>query len=235
MIELIASWTYRNRVSVIAVAVFAVCALLAYHIHTSADNFARAYRDYAVLANTSDLGAIVPGAANNPVRVQINDVLTQVLANKMTDRERLALSEEGVNLLTYSENQIDAISPKLDATDASAKNMAASTDFITSVFAKGLPEKIIALTKARSGAISDIRAYSYRADFDTKKIFEHIVSEKGALPYSYVQELNSDIPAEEEQFNSRQNRYNDLQNTVSEIKDDFSEFASRFSIKNAGE
>jgi|GEM_PF-1617368 len=235
MLDSFLSWFARNRLSIAVVVVFAALALLAYHIHISTDRFAQKYRDYAVLANVSDIGADVPGAQNNPVRMQINDALTQVLANKMTDAQRLALAQHGLELLTFSNKQIDAISPKLDAADASAKEMAASVDFVTSTFAKGLPQKIINEAKERSAAIKDIRAYSYRANADTIRIFEHIVDDKGALPNSYIAELNSSIPAEEQNFNDRQNRYYDLQNIGDEIKLDFADFAKRFSIKNTGE
>lgn len=235
MLESILIVLYRNRLSVIAVGIFTALALFAHHVHASTDRFAQAYRDYAVVANTSDLGALVPGAANNPVRMQINDVLTQVLANKMSNAQRLELAKHGLDLLTYSKGQIDAISPKLDAADASAKEMAASIDFVTSIFANGLPEKIVVLAKDRSAAISDIRAYSYRADFETEKIFQHIVGDNGALPDSYITELNNDIPTAEADFNSRQNRYYDLQNIAGEIGQDFADFSKRFAIKNTGE
>src|SRR5690349_20077640 len=134
MLDSFLSWFSRNSLSIAVVVVFAALALLAYHIHISTDRFAQKYRDYAVLANVSDIGADVPGAQNNPVRMQINDTLTQVLADKMTDAERLALARHGLELLTFSNKQIDAISPKLDAADASAKEMAASVDFVTSTF-----------------------------------------------------------------------------------------------------
>jgi len=235
MLDAVVSWFERNRLSIVVVGIFAALALFAYHIHVSTDKFAQAYRDYAVAANISDLGALVPGAANNPVRMQINDILTQVLANKMSDAQRLALSKQGLNLLTYSKNQIDAMTPKSDASDAAEKKMEDSTDFITSTFSNGLPQKIITLAKERHAAISDIRAYSYRADADTQRIFEHIVNDNGALPDSYIQELNNDEPAEEAQFSDRQNRYYDLQNISGEIQQGFADFSKRFSIKNSGE
>jgi hypothetical protein len=224
-----------EKISVTAIAIFVVLVLLAWHIRVSTDRFAQAYRNYAVVANISDIGALVPGAANNPVRLQINDALNRALADKMGDQQRLDLAKKGLNLMQYSKGQIDAITPKLDATDASEKDMASSVDFVTSIFANGLPQKIIALSKERAGAISDIRAYSYRADFETQKIFEHIIGDNGALPSSYVEELNSEIPAAEQDFNSRQNRYYDLQNISDEIDQNFAEFAKRFSIKNTGE
>ncbi len=229
------SWIKGYRLSLITVGVFAVLALAGFHIRDSTDRFARAYREYAVVANLADTSAFIPGAVNNPVRIQVNTILTQVLADKMIDARRLELSKQGLDILTYSQKQIDAINAKLDASDAAVAEMNASADFVSDMFSKGLPDKIVGLARERHDAISDIRAYSYRADAATQKIFEHLIMSKGVLSNAYVTELNNEIPAEEGNFNKRTNRYNDLQDIGNEIQQDFTEFSKRFSIPKSSE
>ena len=228
-------WIFDNGLSVIAGAIFVACAFLAYDIHTATDNFAHVYRDYAVVAGSSDTAAYVPSAENNPIRSEMNTVLANILQGKLTPAERLALAKRGLELLAISVKQIDAINARLDATNAAAERMNASSDFVSNLFSKGLPQKIVALAHDRSNAISDIRAYSYRADFDTQRIFQHIVETKGVLSDTYVAELNNNIPAEEEAFNLRTNRYTDLQDIGSEIQRDFADFSKRFSTQTPGE
>ena len=169
--------------------------------------------------------------STNSIRKELNNLLIQVLGKEMPNAERLALAKRGLELLVGSDAQVAAMTPKKDDTDTAIVRMEVSAGFISNMFSKGLPKKIVALAKDRSAAISDIRAYSYRADFETRKIFQHVVDEKGALPSSYVNELNNLVPAKEEEFNQRTNRYSDLQVLADEIDQTFADFAKRFQIK----
>jgi hypothetical protein len=161
----------------------------------------------------------------------MNTDLIQILSKKMTNAERLSQAKDGLALVAGSEKQIDAITPKLDALDVATDKLIGSSGLILSVLTNGLPDKIIFLAQKRHAAINDIRAYSYRADFDTRKIFQHIVDEDGALPDSYVIELNAVIPAKEQEFNNRTNRYNDLQEINKEIESAFAAYEERFLSK----
>lgn len=224
------SWIYENLPSLLAVGIFSLLAFLSYDIHTSSQSFERAYREYAVLAAESDASAYLPGAGNNPIRIELNSALIQILGNsEITSAKRLELSRRGLELTQGLERQVDAITPTLEAADEAAEHMNATSDFVSNIFAKGIPRHIVELAQERHNAISDIRAYSYRADSETRKILERIVKENGVLKDSYVQELNNLIPAQEEEFNMRTNRYSDLQNTGEQIQQSFLDFIRRFS------
>lgn len=224
------SWLYENMLSLSAVSIFSLAALLAYDINASSQAFEHAYRDYAVLAAESDASAYLPGAGNNPIRIELNSALIQILGNsEITSAKRLELSKRGLELTMGLERQVDAITPTLEAADEAADRMNSASDFISNIFAKGIPKHIVDLSKERHNAISDIRAYSYRADSETRKILERIVKEDGVLKDSYVQELNNLIPAQEEEFNMRTNRYSDLQDTEEQIQQSFLYFLQRFS------
>jgi hypothetical protein len=214
----------------IGVVVFFLCAaILGYHIHVSTERFDHAYRNYAVAAGAADAAAYLPAAGNNPVRQDLNNVLIQALGNsKLSDQERLEHARDGLELVGQLDKQVDAITHGLEAADIAAQEMNASSDILSNIFAKGLPQKIVGLAHRRHDAISDIRAYSYRADSQARQIFERIAQENGVLSQNYIRELNNLVPAQEEEFNQRTNRYSDLQAIGLEIDTAFGEFVRRF-------
>jgi hypothetical protein len=88
--------------------------------------------------------------------------------------------------------------------------------------------QIIALAKSRASIISDIRAYSYRTDFDINTIFTRLVADRGALTDQYVLDLNSQIPAVEASFNKRSDLYTELQNTSDSIASIYSSLSAPY-------
>lgn len=80
---------------------------------------------------------------------------------------------------------------------------------------------IIALAKTRSSIVADIRAYSYRTDFEISEIFNTIIADKGVLTNAYVISLNDEIPAVETEFDQRSNLYLELQSTAQKIADTY--------------
>jgi len=91
-------------------------------------------------------------------------------------------------------------------------------DLLKASFSGQTAREIVALAKRRSSMISDIRAYSYRADFEVGQIFDHITGDKGQLTDAYVTELNTDIPEMESKFDKRTNLYTDLQALASDMQ-----------------
>lgn len=214
----------ENRLAIIVVLLMCVLGVIGHHVATANTAFNHAYLVYAAAADDADMAAYVPTATNNPVRQELNMILVQVLGNKMTDAERLAKVQRGLELLKASGQQVDGISPKLDAVEVALEGMEKSLSPADAIFQTGNPQKIIALAKHRAAATSDIRALSYRANFQMQKIFEHVVGASGALTNSYVAQLNNELPAEEEGFNQRQNRYRDLQTDFDQIQDAYKDF-----------
>jgi hypothetical protein len=212
--------------SIVVVFIVVCMALIAQHVVRSDAAFSHAYLEYAAAADDADTASYVPTATNNPVRVELNMALTTALGNSLPAAKRLAQAERGLELLKASKVQIDDIGVKNDAVASAIKKMEESLAPGDAIFQRGDPQKIIAFAKERAAATNDIRALSYKADFETTKIFQHLVSTKGELTDSYVRELNSTIPAEEEDFNKRQNRYSDLQTLLGEIQAAYADFRS---------
>jgi hypothetical protein len=216
----------ENAPALVVVCTVGMASVLAAHVARSDAAFSHAYLDYAAVADDADTATYVPTATNNPLREEINAALVQVLGNTTSSGDRLKAAEHGLALLQDSEQEIDAISPKSDDVDSTISEMEKSLSPGDAAFQRGDPQKIIAFAKERQAAISDIRALSYRADFETGKIFQHVVDSKGVLTSGYVSELNNDIPAAEDEFNKRQNRYNDLADLLSSIQQSYDDFKS---------
>lgn len=220
----------ENRLSVIALLLFAGMGLLASLVLSSTEKFEKSYREYAIAAAAADTAAYVPAAGNNPSRIELNNLLIQILGNKrISSSERLAMANRGLELVKELDRQVDAITPALEEADKQAENMNAMSGIVANLFSKGLPEKTVQLATRRHEAISDLRAYSYRAGSETRKILQHLVETKGVLTDTYVQELNNLLPAEEEEFNLRSNRYADLEGVGREMDEAFLTFVKRFS------
>lgn len=216
----------RYRLSLVTVCIFGILALVASYIVRADARFSHTYLEYAAAADDADTAVYVPTATNNPVRQEMNAMLNDVLGNALQPETRLARAKRGMELLQLSEQQIDEIAPKHDAALDAIAVMERSVSPADAIFQRGNPQKIIVFAKERAQAVSDIRALSYRADFETGKIFQHIIDSKGQLSDVYVRELNSTIPDLEEQFNKRQNRYNDLQQMLNEIQAAYADFRS---------
>jgi hypothetical protein len=214
---LVPFWNVQSLIVVV------ICALslsvFAYYAQRANSTFADEYAAYASLADTTDNSAFIPGAANNPVRQDLNLVLQQVLGKGTKVPDRLKLSQQGLADLTDSKKQIDAITETADKVDTMIAQM--QVDSLNNFASSDRERAVLTLAKQRASIVSDIRAYSYRADFDIGNIFNHIISDKGQLTDAYVIELNNEVPDVEVQFDKRSQLYSQLQGMSQKISDAF--------------
>ena len=198
----------------------ALIAVWAYFATRQTDHtFSDDYVIYAAKAAAADNAAYIPGASDNPVRVALDQVLTQILEGRVTDPERLALATQGLSLLTQSEAQIGDISSSSAKVDAAIAKM--QLDELNGFAPSAEVGEIIGLAKDRQSTISDIRAYSYHADFEIEQIFNTVVQDKGVLTDDYIVSLNNEIPAVETEFDHRTALYAELQATAEKIDADY--------------
>lgn len=223
--------TRFTRMSRWQIALMAVCLIVvgavAYSFHRSATGSVDRYTVYATLAEKHEQAAYLVGAANNPVRQELNRVLSETLARSMSPSERLKLAMHGDELLKEAEGQIDAIGDLGVQVDTAIAQMQVGSlgDFASSDTAR----ELIVLAKKRSNIIADIRGLSYRANFETGKIFDRIIADEGKLTQEHVLALNDAIPDLEERFNKRSNLYSELQRTSSQIDNKSSDLGGFFS------
>ena len=217
----------KQRLWIVVLLVVILVALLVigvmYLIMPSKSALLEQFSHYRALSLLEEDTANLPAASNNPVRQDLNTVLSQTLVKKMTNAERLSLAEHGLELLHDSQVQIDAIGDTANSADAELARIEKGSELGNNAGLKSRTARIIELAKKRSSIIADIRGLSYRTDFDIGEIFKHIIAAKGALPDSYMSELNNSIPAVEEQFNKRSNLYIDMQDTSAQIDAVFEE------------
>lgn len=211
----------RPRVYLVVIAVFVCLGIFAYTTIRSTSQFTDDYAEYAALAKLHQDAAFLLGAPNNPVRQKLNRILSDVLSAPINPAARLALAREGLVLTAETEKQLEAVSKAGEEVDASIAKM--QVTMLNSLTSSQHVKEVIALAKRRSEIISDIRAYSYRADFELRRIFDRIIAEGGKLPDSYIVELNTAIPELEEQFNKRSSLYAELQRTGEEMQRKFDE------------
>ena len=209
--------TFNIRLAAAIIACVLVLGLLAYLVHRSPSRFAASYTAYSVLAQKQQDAAFVPGAPNNPVRQQLSQFLTQILAKQTSAKERLKLATQGLSSLGDSEKQINEIGTTGEKVDSAIAKM--QVDSLGDISSSDISRQIVALAKQRSSIISDIRGYSYRADFEIDKIFRRIIADGGKLTDAYVIELNDEVPAVEAQFNKRSDLYNQLQAVSGQIEE----------------
>ena len=181
------------------------------------------YAAYTALAEEHTQAAYLPAANNNPLRQELNQTLGQVLAGEMSNSERLALAERGLELLDELEQQIDAIGERGIAVDEAITALEEDGGLL----ALGGTAELLTLARERSAIIADIRGLSYRANFHTAEIFNRVVDDGGALTAAHVGILNDQVPKVEEQFNKRSNLYDELQTTSQKIDTAFAKMAGK--------
>ena len=193
------------------IALVVLCAVGGYAFISwhSSKQFDTGYIAYVALARVQGEAAYLPAAPNNPVRQQLNLVLSEMLQPGISSSKRLSDAKLGLNLLAQLETQIDAIGSTSEAANnALAKLQVAFSSGFTS---NNTAYELIDLAKQRSAVIEDIRGLSYRADFDTRTIFDRIITDRGALTKTHINDLNNEIPEIETQFDRRTNSYTELQ------------------------
>lgn len=202
-----------------SLAALALCLVLVggfvYLATRSSSRFESEYAAYAVLAKEQEDAAYLPAAPNNPVREELASDLAQALDQNTSAPARLKFTQDGLDRIKELEAQVDAIGDAGDKANVAIAQM--QVDALKDFSSSGVTHEIIELAKQRSAVIEDIRGLSYRADFETSKIFDRIVSDKGELTAAHVADLNDEIPLVEEQFNQRSSLYTELTSLSAEI------------------
>ena len=180
-----------------------------------------AYETYATAALEEESAAYAPASPNNPVRQELNRNLGTVLGGNTSKTDRLELSKRGLTLIDESNHELDPIQDRGGRVDESIAAMEGQIGLLNGVSSRGALGRIVSLAKRRADMVSDIRALTVKANYETEKIFQRIIQEKGNLPPSFVNELNAEIPEVEEQYNKRTALYSELQEISDKIVEEY--------------
>lgn len=211
----------RRHAIPLAVVLASLAAFGGYYLlaQRSAASFAAMYEEYASLAAEADNAAFLPGAQNNPVRQQLNTVLQELLFERTSRERRLELVGVGLELLEKSKEQLDLLTVRKDAADAQAARMQVSV--LNAVNAASEAKMLVAYAKERSALISDIRAYSFKANFEMQQIFDRIREDEGQLTNAHIAQLNSQVPKVEREFDKRSTLYRALEEVGGRMDDTY--------------
>ena len=188
-----------------------VVAALAYVCIRSSAELSKGYADYRLSGKSYSDAAFLVGSNRNPLRVELNGVLADVLGRPMSRDERLALVRRGRTLLEQSGKQIDAIGDAGDVSSTTALKLDSVSKDLTNLYMRPEASRVIALSRERGAMIADIRGMSYKTNYYVSRIFDRIEQDGGELTQEHIKELNSRLPELEAEFDRRSNLYTDLE------------------------
>jgi hypothetical protein len=179
--------------------------------------FMDGYAAYSVVAKQHRDAAFFVANEQNPVREELNRLLTDVLEETIPDNERLTKAQRGLELLGISERSIDAIG-EIALVNDQALLLLEGRSHLWVLWWWHIPMRdVVTLAQSQAAIIADIRGLSYRANFHTAQIFRRIVDDEGRLTDAHIGELNNLIPKVEDQFDQRSNLYNELERVGDQI------------------
>lgn len=180
-----------------------------YVAQRSRAEFTLLYKDYAAMAAELDNATYIPGAQTNPIRQQMDMVLRELLFESTAADRRLELATIGLQLLAESAKQLDTLSSMKDDVDAKAALLQVRTLGSSNISVEA--KTLVAYAKERANIISDIRAYTYKANLEMQQIFERIKEDRGELTDEHIIKLNSQVPRVEQEFDKRTDLYRSLE------------------------
>ena len=183
--------------------------------------FTRQYSAYSEAALAHETAALVPALEANPLRQDLNQALSNALADGAAEAERRAAAEEGLTLLVLAEGGLDAVGELGKEVEKALYDMEQLSGELILFSARGEMQETVARARARFEIVADIRGLSYRANHHTQEIFDRLIADQGKLTAEHVQELNHLIPQVEEQFDARSNLYADLEEAKIGVEEAF--------------
>lgn len=202
------SWIPSRRTLIVGLAV--VLIVFAYWTYCRA-LFVIESQKYNAFSNAHTNFAYAPAAEENPVRNELNRVLSEVLARPMSEGERIELAKRGLDMLRGMELQIDRIGTSGEETEIQLNRAEWAGYKFGNIFIREKVREVFLHAREEVALIADIRGLSYRANFHTEQILKRVVEDRGALTAEHVSALNRELPQVEIQFNERTNLYATLQ------------------------
>jgi hypothetical protein len=185
------------------------------------------YSAYSVVAKQHRDAAFFVANEQNPVREELNRLLTDVLEETIPDGERLVKARRGLELLSMSERSIDAIGDIAVVNDQALLLLEGRSHLWVLWWWHAPMRDVVTLAQSQAAIIADIRGLSYRANFHTAQIFSRIVDDQGSLTDAHIAELNNLIPKVEDQFDQRSNLYSELERVGDRIQMALEELPAR--------
>ncbi len=172
--------------------------------------FSESVEAYARAAQGHDTATYIPGAPDNATRRVLNRILSEMLTRKMTNEERLSLAREGLDALSVSEQEIDAIGVLGENVTGALAVLDAQLTFLH----RTKKEELLTVAARRFEIAADIRGLSYLANHHIAAIFNRVIQDGGELTAEHSLDLNKKIPEVEADFDKRTDLYRELEATA---------------------
>lgn len=212
------SWIPSRRTLLFGLV--AVLLVFAYGLYCRA-LFVIEFQKYSVISDSHSNYAYAPATEANPVRNELNRVLSEVLARPMGEGERSELAKRGLDMLRGMELQIDRIGSSGEEAEAQLNKAEWAGNKFGNIFIREKVREVFLHAREEAALIADIRGLSYRANFHTEQILKRVVEDGGVLTAEHVSALNRELPQVEIQFNERTNLYTKLQSESARTDKEF--------------
>jgi DNA repair ATPase RecN len=186
--------------------------------------FVSAYRDYVAKWAENEKNIYTPGAEKNDIRQNLNSILTRVLDERITDKERFSLSVEGATPLSEIRLEIDSVKTSREEMELSTDVLASQAKKVSGIRLRQKANELVDLAKKRNEIIAEIETLSYRMSDITKEIFQGVARDNGKLTNDRIRTLNNQVPEAEKDYERLNELYRNLTESKTEIKKAYTEF-----------
>jgi DNA repair ATPase RecN len=172
--------------------------------------FVSAYEEYVLKWVKIEKTVYSPGADSNVVRQNLNSILTRVLDENISEKERFSLAVKGADPLAQIRSEIDAMKNGREELEQSASVLRFRANNVKGIRLRQKAFEIVALSEKRIAMVREIENVSYRMNDTVKEIFQGVAGENGALTDKRKRALNTAVPVAEKDYERLHELYRNM-------------------------
>jgi hypothetical protein len=215
------------KIIIIGIVIISAISATAWYFYVRAIDtvpFISAYQTYDKKWSENKLIVYSPGAKNNAARQKLSLVLSQVLNEKISEKERYALSVSGQDPLTEVHNEIDVMKAHREDLEKDTTILRERAEKVKGIRINKKVDELVAFSDKRISTIREIEAVSYRMNDTIKEIFQGVAADHGALTQDRIRFLNDAVPIAEKDFDRLNALYNTLNDDDRAMKRTYASF-----------
>jgi hypothetical protein len=186
--------------------------------------FVSAYQEYGATWAEIEKSVYSPGSDGNTVRQNLNAILTRVLDESISEKERFSAAVAGADPLAQIRAEIDAMKINGEALEQKTTALRGKTGGVKGIRIRRKSEEIARLAENRLAMVREVEELSYKMNDTVKEIFQGIARDNGKLTDDRIRALNDQVPAAEKDFERLNELYRNLKESKTEIKKAYKEF-----------
>jgi len=186
--------------------------------------FVSAYRDSGTKWAQIEKSVYSPGADSNPVRQNVNAILTRVLNESTSEKERFSLSVAGADPLAALHSEIEIMKTNREGLEQKVVSLREKADEVKGIRARRKAEEIVFLSEKRLAMMKEVEDLSYQMNDAVKAIFQGVAGDGGKLTDDRIRVLNDQVPEAEKDYERLNELYRNIGDSKAEIKKAYNEF-----------